>query len=84
LHEKYKDLLDWFFILDHCKTIWNNLNDHLNKELHQQVSMEVTKKMTDIIEDVELQKKLACIDVDDEFNKQVSKETLKRYHNMEK
>jgi hypothetical protein len=38
LHEKYKDLLDWFFILDHWKGIWiskavkKKLNDHLDED----------------------------------------------------
>jgi reverse gyrase len=76
-------LLDRFFILDHWEGILvanearKKLDNHLDEEFHQRVSMEVTKKVTNIMKDIELQKKLASINVDEEFNHRVSKEALK-------
>jgi hypothetical protein len=45
--------------------------------------MEVTKRVSDIMEDLELQKKLAYINVDEEYNNRVSKEAMKRFKDME-
>jgi hydroxymethylpyrimidine pyrophosphatase-like HAD family hydrolase len=45
--------------------------------------MEVTKRVSDIMEDPELQKKLAHINVDEEHNNRVSKEAMKRFKDME-
>jgi reverse gyrase len=76
-------LMDRFFILDHWEGILvanearKKLDNHLDEEFHQRVSMEVTKKVTNIMKDIELQKKLASINVDEEFNHRVSKEALK-------
>jgi hypothetical protein len=39
--------------------------------------MEVTKRVSDIMEDLELQKKLAYIKVDEEYNNCVSKVAMK-------
>jgi hypothetical protein len=44
--------------------------------------MEVTKRVSDIMEDPELQKKLAYINVDEEYNR-ISKEAMKRFKDME-
>jgi hypothetical protein len=51
------------------KQLGRKLDDHFNKEFHQRILMEVTKRVTEIMGDTELQKKLASINVDDEFNK---------------
>jgi reverse gyrase len=83
LHEKYKVLFNGFFILDHCegilvaKQVRKRINNHLNEEFQKQVSVEVTRKVLDIMGDTDMQKKLASMDVDDQFNEQVSKEALK-------
>jgi hypothetical protein len=45
--------------------------------------MEVTKRVSDVMEDPELQKKLAYINVDEEYNNRVSKEAMKRFKDME-
>jgi hypothetical protein len=53
-------LLDHFFILDHWKGILvanvvrKKLVDHLDDEFHQRVPIEVTKRVTNIMKDVEL------------------------------
>jgi hypothetical protein len=49
------------------------LDDHLNEEFWKQVLMEVTKRLNGIMEDIKLNNNLVSIDVDNEFNKQVSK-----------
>jgi hypothetical protein len=89
LHRKYKELMDRFFVLDHwegvslANAVRKKLDKHLDEQFHQQVSMEVTKRVSDIIEDLELQKKLAYINVDEEYNNRVSKEAIKRFKDME-
>jgi hypothetical protein len=45
--------------------------------------MEVTKRVSDIMEDLELQKKLAYIKVDEEYNNCVSKVAMKWFKDME-
>jgi hypothetical protein len=45
--------------------------------------MEVTKRVSDIMEDPELQKKLAYINIDEEYNNHISKEAMKRFKDME-
>jgi hypothetical protein len=44
--------------------------------------MEVTKRVMNIMKDAELQKKLASINIDEEFNHRVLKEVLKRFQDM--
>jgi hypothetical protein len=45
--------------------------------------MEVTKRVSDIMENPELRKKLAYINVDEEYNNRVLKEAMKRFKDME-
>ena len=45
--------------------------------------MEVTKKVSNIMKDLELQKKLAYINVDEEYNNHISKEAMKQFNDME-
>ena len=45
--------------------------------------MEVTKRVLNIMKDLELQKKLAYINVDEEYNNRVSKEAKKQFKDME-
>jgi hypothetical protein len=45
--------------------------------------MEVTKRVSNIMKDPELQKKLAYINVDDEYNNRVLKEAMKRFKDVE-
>jgi hypothetical protein len=59
------------------------LSNHLNEEFEKQVSMEVTKRINDIMGDIELKKKLIFVNVDDEFNKRVSKVAIERYKGIE-
>jgi predicted RNase H-like nuclease (RuvC/YqgF family) len=60
LQGKYKELMDWFFILDHWEgvslvnAVQKKLDEHLDEQFHQRVSMEVTKRVSDIMEDPEL------------------------------
>jgi hypothetical protein len=60
LHEKCKDLLDRFFILDHCegilvaKQVKKKLDVHLNDEFQKQVSVEVTRRVFDIMGDADM------------------------------
>jgi hypothetical protein len=60
LQEKYKELLDWFFILDHwegisfANVVRKKLDEYLDEEFHQWVSMEVTKMVSNIMKDSEL------------------------------
>jgi hypothetical protein len=81
--------MDRFFVLDHwegvslANAIQKKLDKHLNEQFHQWVSMEVTKRVSNIMEDLELQKKLAYINVDEEYNNRVSKEAMKRFKDME-
>jgi predicted RNase H-like nuclease (RuvC/YqgF family) len=88
LHENYKALLDRFFVLDHCegisvaKQIRKRLDDHLDEEFQKRVSMEVTRRVLDIMGDTDMERKLASMDVDDQFNERVLKEALKRYQDM--
>jgi hypothetical protein len=89
LQGKYKELMDRFFILDHwegillANVVRNKLDKHLDEEFHQWVSMEVTKRVSNIMKDTELQKKLAYINVDKEYNNRVSREAMKRFNDME-
>jgi hypothetical protein len=53
------------------------LDEHLDEEFHQQVSMEVTKKVSIIMKDLELLKKLAYINVDEKYNNCVLREAMK-------
>ena len=52
-------------------------------DFEKRVLMEVTKRVNDIMGDIELKKGLVFIGVDDEFNKRVLKEAIKHYKNME-
>jgi hypothetical protein len=45
--------------------------------------MEVTKRVSNIMEDPELQKKLAYINVDEEYNNSISREAMKQFNDME-
>jgi hypothetical protein len=60
LHEKYKDLLDRFFILDHCEGISvaiqvrKRLDDHLDEEFQKWVSLEITRRVLDIMGDTDM------------------------------
>jgi hypothetical protein len=89
LQGKYKELMDRFFVLDHWEgisltnAVKKKLDKHLDEQFHQRVSMEVTKRVSDIMEDLELQKKLTYINVDEEYNNRVSKESMKRFKDME-
>jgi hypothetical protein len=89
LHGKYKDLLDWLSIFNLyegifvAKEVRKKLDHHFNEEFHQRLLMKVTKKATNIMGNMELQKKLASININNAFNKQVSREALKRYHDMD-
>jgi hypothetical protein len=88
LQGKYKELMDRFFVLDHwegvslANAVQKKLDKHLDEQFHQQVSMDVTKRVSDIMEDPELQKKLAYINVDEEYNNRVSKEAMKQFKDM--
>jgi hypothetical protein len=89
LQGKYKELMDRFFVLDHwegvllANAVQKKLDKYLNEQFHQRVSMKVTKRVSDIMEDPELQKKLAYIILDEEYNNRVSKEAMKRFKDME-
>jgi hypothetical protein len=89
LHGKYKELMDRFFVLDHWKgvslanAIQKKLDKHLDEQFHQWVSMEVAKRVSNIMDYPELQKKLAYINVDEEHNNRVLKEAMKRFKDME-
>jgi hypothetical protein len=89
LQGKYKELMDWFFVFDHWKgvslanAVQKKLDKHLNEQFHQRVSMEVTKRVSNIMKDLELQKKIAYINVDEEYNNRVLKEAMKRFKDME-
>jgi predicted RNase H-like nuclease (RuvC/YqgF family) len=89
LQGKYKELMDRFFVLDHwegvslANAVQKKLDKHSDEQFHQGVSMEVTKRVSGIMEDPELQKKLAYINVDEEYNNCVSKEAMKRFKDME-
>ena len=89
LQRKYKELMDRFFVLNHWEgvllvnAVQKKLDKHLDEQFHQRVSMEVTKKVSNIMRDPELQKKLAYINVDEEYNNRVSKEAMKRFKDME-
>jgi hypothetical protein len=89
LQGKYKELMDRFFVLDHwegvslANAVQKKLDKHLDEQFHQWVSMEVTKRVLDIMEDPELQKKLAYINVNEEYNNRVSMEAMKRFKDME-
>ena len=60
LQGKYKEAVDWFFVLDHwegvslANAIKKKLDEHLDEQFHQQVSMEVTKRVLVIMKDLEL------------------------------
>jgi siroheme synthase (precorrin-2 oxidase/ferrochelatase) len=75
--------MDRFFILDHWKGILlanavrKKLDEHLDEEFHQWVSMEVTKRVLIIMKDPKLQKKLAHINIDEEYNNHVLREAMK-------
>jgi hypothetical protein len=45
--------------------------------------MVVTRRVSDIMKDLELQKKLAYINIDEEYNNCVSKEAMKHFKDME-
>jgi hypothetical protein len=87
LQGKYKELMDRFFVLDHWKgvllanAVQKKLDKHLDEQFHQRVSMEVTKRVSNIMKDPELQKKLAYINIDEEYNC-ISKEAMKRFKDM--
>jgi hypothetical protein len=89
LQGKYKELMDRFFVLNHwegvslANVVRKKLDKHLDELFHQRVSMEVTKRVSNIIKDPELQKKLAYINVDEEYNNCVLKEAMKRFKNIE-
>jgi hypothetical protein len=95
LHGKYKDLLDRFSILNHCKEISiakvvrRILDDQIDKKFHERVLMEVTKRVIDIMGDTDIHEKLVSMDVDDQFNERVLREAWRselqqeRYHDME-
>jgi hypothetical protein len=69
LQGKYKELMDRFFVLDH----WEGIS----------LANVVQKKLDKHLEDPEQQKKLAYINVDEEYNNRVSKEAMKRFKDME-
>jgi hypothetical protein len=81
--------MDRFFVLDHWEgvsltnAVQKKLDEHLDEQFHQWVSMEVTKRVSNIIKDQELQKKLAYINVNEEYNNCVSMEAMKRFKDME-
>jgi hypothetical protein len=60
-----------------AKQVKKRLDDHLDEEFQKRVSVEVTRRVLDIIGDMDMERKLASMDVDDEFNERVSKEALK-------
>jgi hypothetical protein len=74
LPKKCKDLLDRFLILDHCegisiaKQVRSRLNNQLDEEFQKRVLVKVTRRVLDIMGDTDIQKKLASMDVDDQFN----------------
>jgi hypothetical protein len=53
------------------------LDKYLDEQFHQRVSIEVTKRVSNIMKDPKLQKKLAYINVDEEYNNRVLKEAMK-------
>jgi hypothetical protein len=55
------------------------LDDHLDEKFQKRVSVEVTRRVLDIMGNMDMERKLASMDVDDEFNERVLKEALKRY-----
>jgi hypothetical protein len=81
--------MDRFFVLDHWEgvsltnAVRKKSDEHLDEQFHQWVSMEVTKRVSNIIKDQELQKKLAYINVNEEYNNCVSMEAMKRFKDME-
>jgi predicted RNase H-like nuclease (RuvC/YqgF family) len=83
LQGKYKELMDWFFILNYwegislANAVRKKLDEHLDEEFYQWISMEVTKRVSNIMKDPELQKKLAYINVDEEYNNCISREAMK-------
>jgi hypothetical protein len=76
----YSIIVKGFYV---AKAVRKKLDNYFNEEFHQRISMEVTKRITNIMVDTELLKKLVSIDIDDEFNQRVSREALKWYHDME-
>jgi hypothetical protein len=66
-----------------ANAVQKKLDKYLDEQYHQQVSMEVTKRVSNIMEDPELQKKLAYINVNEEYNNRVSKEAMKQFKDME-
>jgi hypothetical protein len=60
LQGKYKELMDRFFILDHwegislANVVRKKLDEYLDEQFHQRVSMEVTKRVSNIMKDLEL------------------------------
>jgi hypothetical protein len=89
LQGKYKELMDQFFILDHWEGILlanaarKKLDEYLDEEFHQWVSTEVTKRVSNIMKDPDLQKKLAYINVDEEYNNRVSRKAMKQFKDIE-
>jgi hypothetical protein len=82
-------LMDRFFILDHwegislANAVRKKLDERLDEEFHQRVSMEMAKRVSIIMKDLELQKKLAHINVNEEYNHRVSREAMKQFKDME-
>jgi predicted RNase H-like nuclease (RuvC/YqgF family) len=54
LQGKYKDLLDRWEGTSVANVVRKKLDDHLDEEFHQWMLMEVTKRVTNIMKDVEL------------------------------
>ena len=81
--------MDRFFVLNHWKgvslanAVKKKLDKHLNEQFHQRVSMEVTKRVSVIMKDPKLQKKLTYINADERYNNRVSKEAMSRFKDME-
>jgi hypothetical protein len=66
-----------------ANVVRKKLDKHLDKEFHQRVSMEVTKRVSNIMKDPDLQKKLVYINVDEEYNNRISREAMKQFNDVE-
>jgi predicted transcriptional regulator len=57
-------LLDRFFVLDHCegisvaKQFRKRLDDHLDEKFQKRVSVEVTRRVLDIMGNMDMERKL--------------------------
>ena len=65
-------------------TVRKKLDKYLNEEFRQRASMEVTKKVSIIIKDSELLKKLAYINVDEEYNHRILRKAMEQFKDMKK